>query len=201
MRTGYSAIADEWVPIKPGTDGGAMLLAILTRSSSGAVRPRLLVDYTNSAEPRWTRTRHPTTTYSSAPTSRWKRLFDAQNKLWWDRKTNGPVDVRCEGCDPYLLGSYEIDGRPVKTAFQMLKERVAEYTPEVGSRYHRYRSETIKRLHEMASPRVIKDRTADPVDRCLGARHDSVVSNPVAFHSMRPVAHSNNFQTIRALGS
>ena len=28
VRTGYSAIADEWVPIKPGTDG-ALLLAII----------------------------------------------------------------------------------------------------------------------------------------------------------------------------
>ena len=27
VRTGYSAIADEWVPIRPGTDG-ALLLAI-----------------------------------------------------------------------------------------------------------------------------------------------------------------------------
>jgi len=28
IRTGYSAIADEWIPIKPGTDG-ALLMALL----------------------------------------------------------------------------------------------------------------------------------------------------------------------------
>ena len=28
VRTGYSAIADEWVPIRPGTDG-ALLLALI----------------------------------------------------------------------------------------------------------------------------------------------------------------------------
>lgn len=28
IRTGYSAIADEWIPIRPGTDG-ALLLALI----------------------------------------------------------------------------------------------------------------------------------------------------------------------------
>ena len=129
--------------------------------------------------------------------------FDAQNKLWWDRKTNGPVDVRCEGCDPYLLGSYEIDGRPVKTAFQMLKERVAEYTPEWAAGITGIPVETIKRLaHEMGV--TARDQKIElPIQwtDVWGREHDSVVGNPVAFHSMRGLAaHSNGFQTIRALG-
>ena len=41
IRTGYSAIADEWVPIRPGTDG-ALLLALHPRADSHRpVRPRL----------------------------------------------------------------------------------------------------------------------------------------------------------------
>src|SRR4029077_14369900 len=45
VRTGYSAIADEWVPIRPGTDG-ALLLAVIhelmaTGLSDGACRARL----------------------------------------------------------------------------------------------------------------------------------------------------------------
>ena len=41
IRTGYSAIADEWVPIKPGTDG-ALLLAIIRRDHQArALRPGL----------------------------------------------------------------------------------------------------------------------------------------------------------------
>ena len=204
VRTGYSAIADEWVPIKPGTDG-ALLLAITHEIINQGLYDRdFLVDYTNSAElvnldpasndfGMFIRTDKPVE----------EGCFDAQNKLWWDRKTNGPVDVRCEGCDPYLLGSYEIDGRPVKTAFQMLKERVAEYTPEWAAGITGIPVETIKRLaHEMGV--TARDQKIElPIQwtDVWGREHESVVGNPVAFHSMRGLAaHSNGFQTIRALG-
>ena len=204
VRTGYSAIADEWVPIKPGTDG-ALLLAITHEIINQGLYDRdFLVDYTNSAElvdldpasndyGMFIRTDKPVE----------EGCFDAQNKLWWDRKTNGPVDVRCEGCDPYLLGSYEIDGRPVKTAFQMLKERVAEYTPEWAAGITGIPVETIKRLaHEMGV--TARDQKIElPIQwtDVWGREHDSVIGNPVAFHSMRGLAaHSNGFQTIRALG-
>ncbi len=50
IRTGYSAIADEWVPIKPGTDG-ALLLAIVNEIiKQGLYDREFLVQYTNSAE-------------------------------------------------------------------------------------------------------------------------------------------------------
>ncbi|MCP5313519.1 MAG: molybdopterin-dependent oxidoreductase [Chromatiaceae bacterium] len=204
VRTGYSAIADEWVPIKPGTDG-ALLLAITHEIiKQGLYDREFLVDYTNAAElvnldsasddfGMFIRTDKPVE----------EGCFDAQNKLWWDRKTNGPVDVRCEGCDPYLLGSYAIDGRPVKTAFQMLKERVEEYTPEWAAGITGIPVETIKRLaHEMGV--TARDQKIElPIQwtDVWGREHGSVFGNPVAFHSMRGLAaHSNGFQTIRALG-
>ena len=204
VRTGYSAIADEWVPIKPGTDG-ALLLAITHEIiKQGLYDREFMVDYTNAAElvnldsasddyGMFIRTNKPVE----------EGCFDPQNKLWWDRKTNGPVDVRCEGCDPYLLGSYELDGKPVKTAFQMLKERVEEYTPDWAAGITGIPVETIKRLaHEMGV--TARDQKIElPVQwtDVWGREHDSVVGNPVAFHSMRGLAaHSNGFQTIRALG-
>jgi len=204
VRTGYSAIADEWVPIKPGTDG-ALLLAITHEIIAQGLYDRdFLVDYTNAAElvdldpesgdyGMFIRTDRPVE----------EGCFDAQNKLWWDRKTNAPVDVRCEGCDPYLLGSYEVDGRPVKTAFEMLKERVEEYTPEWAAGITGIPVETINRLaHEMGI--TARDQKIElPIQwtDVWGREHDSVIGNPVAFHSMRGLAaHSNGFQTIRALG-
>ncbi len=41
VRTGYSAIADEWVPIRPGTDGALLLALIHEIIAPGSVRPRL----------------------------------------------------------------------------------------------------------------------------------------------------------------
>ena len=204
VRTGYSAIADEWVPIKPGTDG-ALLLAITHEiMKQGLYDREFLVDYTNAAElvnldesssdyGMFVRTQKPVE----------EGCFDAQNKLWWDRKTNGPVDVRCEGCDPYLLGAYELHGKPVKTAFQLLKDRVAEYTPEWAAGITGIPADTIRRLaHEMGvTARDQKVELPIPWTDVWGREHNSVTGSPVAFHSMRGLAaHSNGFQTIRALG-
>ena len=110
----------------------ALFLALIHEIiKTGLYDREFLVQYTNSAElvnMDENSTEHGMFVRFEVPKE--EGCFDAQNKLWWDRKTNAPVDVRCEGCDPYLLGSYELEGRPVKTAFQMLKERVEEYTPE-----------------------------------------------------------------------
>jgi anaerobic selenocysteine-containing dehydrogenase len=128
--------------------------------------------------------------------------FDPQNKLWWDRKTNQAVNVREEGADPYLLGKYEVNGKPVKTAFQMLKERVEEYTPEWAEGVTGIPKETIIRLaHEMGV--VARDQKIElPIQwtDVWGNEHASVKGSPVAFHAMRGLAaHSNGFQTIRAM--
>ena len=204
VRTGYSAIADEWVPIKPGTDGALMLAITHEIIAQGLYDRDFLVDYTNSAElVNLDESSDDYGMFIRTNAAVEEGCFDPQNKLWWDRKTNGPVDVRCEGCDPYLLGSYEVDGKPVKTAFQMLKERVDEYTPEWAAGITGIPVETIKRLaHEMGV--TARDQKIElPIQwtDVWGREHDTVSGSPVAFHSMRGLAaHSNGFQTIRALG-
>ena len=50
VRTGYAAIADEWVPIKPGTDGALLLAIIHEIIKLGLYDRDFLVNYTNSAE-------------------------------------------------------------------------------------------------------------------------------------------------------
>src|SRR6476660_6906039 len=48
VRTGYSAIADEWVPIRPGTDGLFALSLVHVLLKRGLVDWEFLIKYTNA---------------------------------------------------------------------------------------------------------------------------------------------------------
>ncbi|PWB53217.1 MAG: formate dehydrogenase, partial [Nitrosomonadales bacterium] len=50
VRTGYSAIADEWVPIRPGTDGALLLALNHEIIRQGLYDRDFLVQYSNAAE-------------------------------------------------------------------------------------------------------------------------------------------------------
>jgi anaerobic selenocysteine-containing dehydrogenase len=109
-----------------------------------------------------------------------------------------------EGADPFLLGEFTLrDGTAVKPSFQLLQDRVADYTPEWASDITGVPAETIRRLaHEMGV--TARDQRIElPISwtDSWGKEHDTVSGNPVAFHAMRGLAaHSNGFHSIRALG-
>ena len=205
IRTGYSAIADEWVPIKPGTDGALILALIHELIRIGMYDRDFLVKYTNSAE-------LVNLDKASDQEGMFVRVceenkdnacFDPQDKLWWDRHTDQAVVTHTKGADPFLLGEFRTeDGIPVKPAFQLLEDRVKEYTPAWAAEITGVSAETIKRLaYEMGiSARDYKIELPIPWTDTWGNDHETVTGNPVAFHAMRGLAaHSNGFQTIRAL--
>ncbi len=205
IRTGYSAIADEWVPIKPGTDGALILAIIRELIHQGLFDRDFLVRYSNAAElviddPE--REDHGLFKRVEKPVE--EGCFDPQNKLWWDRDLDAAVGTHTPGCDPRLLGDFRLeDGTPVKPSFQLLKERVENYTPEWAEDITGIPAETIRRLaHEMGV--TARDQTIElPIQwtDCWDNDHDTVKGNPVAFHAMRGLAaHSNGFHSIRALG-
>jgi sulfite dehydrogenase (quinone) subunit SoeA len=205
VRTGYSAIADEWVPIRPGTDGAFLLAVIHELLAMGLYDREFVTQYSNGGElvnldpasdefGMFVRTEVP---HEEA-------CYDPQNKLWWDRHTGKAVLSHAPGADPHLLGEFRLaDGTPVKPAFQLLQERVKDYTPEWAAGVTGIPAETIRRLaHEMGI--TARDQRIElPIawTDAWGREHDTVSGNPVAFHAMRGLAaHSNGFQTIRALG-
>jgi anaerobic selenocysteine-containing dehydrogenase len=206
IRTGYSAIADEWVPIRPGTDG-ALLLAISHEILEQGLFDRdFLIRYTNAAElviddP----SRDDHGLFYRAEMHVEEGCFDPENKLWWDRNIDGPISTHTPGASPRLMGNYSLDmdgGIPVKPSFQLLKERLESCTPEWASEITGVPAETIRRLaHEMGvTARDQKIELPIPWTDCWDNEHPSVTGNPVAFHAMRGMAaHSNGFQTIRAL--
>ncbi len=205
VRTGYSAIADEWVPIRPGTDGAFLLAVIHEILEKGLYDRDFLVQYSNAGQlvncndksdefGMFVRTEVPAE----------EACYDPQNKLWWDRNTNKPVVTHSKGADPFLLGEFRLsDGTLVKPAFQLLQDRVKDYTPEWAAQITGIPAETIRRLaHEMGV--TARDQKIElPISwtDSWGNEHDTVTGNPVSFHAMRGLAaHSNGFQTIRALG-
>ena len=205
VRSGYSAIADEWIPIKPGTDNALFLAITRELIETGLYDREFLKDYSNSGQ-------LVNCDESSEHHGMFVRMdindpeegcFDHQNQMWWDRHTNKAVRTHTEGADPFLMGEFTMpDGTPVKPSFQLLKESVEEYTAEWAEDVTGIPADTIRRLaHEMGI--VARDEKIElPIawTDTWGREHQSVTGNPVAFHAMRGLAaHSNGFQTIRGL--
>lgn len=204
IRTGYAAIADEWIPIRPGTDGALFMAIIRELIALGLYDRDFVARYTNSGQ-----------LVNQDPASDdfgmmlRKEDGDVVNPLrhhnfwWWDRHAQQPVADHAEGSDPALFGEFTMpDGTPAKPAFQLLEERVRDCTPEWAEGITGIPAATIRRLaHEMGV--TARDQTIElPIawTDWWGKEHKSVRGNPVAFHAMRGLAaHSNGFQAIRAL--
>ncbi len=204
IRTGYAAIADEWIPIKPGTDGALLLAIIRELITLGLFDREFVARYTNGGQ----------LVNQAADSSEFGLMMrnpegEIHNPLrphnfyWWDRHSDSAVADHSEGTDPRLFGAYTMpDGTPVKPAFQLLADRVADCTPEWAAEITGIPADTIRRLaHEMGM--TARDQKIElPIawTDWWGRKHNKVTGNPVAFHAMRGLAaHSNGFQSIRAL--
>jgi sulfite dehydrogenase (quinone) subunit SoeA len=204
VRTGYSAIADEWVPIRPGTDGAFLLAVIHEILAKGLYDRDFVVQYTNGGELVNLDTAHDEYgMFVRTEVPHEEACYDPQNKLWWDRHQNKPVVTHTPGADPFLFGEFKVNGTPVKPAFQLLQDRVKDYTPEWAAQITGIPADTIRRLAYEMGVTARDQRIELPIawTDSWGKEHETVTGNPVAFHAMRGLAaHSNGFQTIRALG-
>jgi molybdopterin-containing oxidoreductase family molybdopterin binding subunit len=70
--------------------------------------------------------------------------------LVWDPATNSAVAVGTVD-KPALEGSFEVNGVKVRTAFELLKEEVAQYPPEEASKLTDVEPETIRELAKLAA--------------------------------------------------
>ncbi|MGZ6148170.1 MAG: molybdopterin oxidoreductase family protein [Vulcanimicrobiaceae bacterium] len=205
VRTGYAAIADEWVPIRPGTDGALLLALTHEIINTGLYDREFLARYTNAG---YLIDMDSNSETFGLPLRKgedrgYGNPHFAHDELWWDHISDQPVLNHVPNADPYLAGEFRMrDGKLVKPAFQLLMERVKQYTPEWAAELTGIPAATIRRLaHEMGvTARDQKVELPIPWTDSWGVEHESVIGNPVAFHAMRGLAaHSNGFQTIRAL--
>ena len=197
IRTGYSAIADEWVPIRPGTDGLLALAMVHVLLRDGTIDYQFLAHYTNAP---WL--------VIDAPGTSEHGLFarDAQARpLLFDEARGAAISEITTATVPALFGSFTLDdGRNVKTVLTHAAERYLDddYAPTAVAERCGVPADTIERLaHEMAHV-AFQESIELPISwtDAWGRKHDKVVGRPVAMYAMRGIsAHSNGFQTCRAL--
>jgi anaerobic selenocysteine-containing dehydrogenase len=197
VRTGYSAIADEFVPITPGTDGLLVLALIHCLLEAGHVDTEFLVRYTNAHH-----------LVIDAPGEADDGLIArdaAGDELCCDRASGSLVAAKTVGIDPALIGSFTLpDGRRCRPAFALLAERYTDpqYAPEAVASRCGLAAPTIRRIAaEIAQvafqqPVILEQPWTDT----SGRHHPVMTGRPVAMHAMRGIsAHSNGFHTCRAI--
>ncbi|MGK7346203.1 MAG: molybdopterin oxidoreductase family protein [Candidatus Nitrospinota bacterium M3_3B_026] len=204
VRSGYGAVADEWIPIKPGTDGALIMGMIHVLIKNGLFDREFLVTRTNAPQLVvmdeggedeglfWQAEKFEDSDYS-------------ENYVW-DLNTNSPKPFGEKGVKPALVGSFKTPGgKTVKTSFQLLTERaLSDYPLEKVSLVTGVPVERIERLALEIGITARDEHVTLPIEwtDCWGNHHKTVTGNPVAIHGMRGLAaHSNGFQTVRALSA
>jgi molybdopterin-containing oxidoreductase family molybdopterin binding subunit len=133
---GYAASkANEWIPIRPGTDAAlanSMLHVLL--NELGIYDRKFLKKGTNAPY-----------------------LVGADGCYVRDAKTNEPLvhdaadgEVKTHNdpslSDPSLTGSFDAQGKPGRPAFELLREHVAKYSPETTEKITTIPAATVRRI-------------------------------------------------------
>ncbi len=191
IRTGYNAVADEWLGITPGTDGLLILSLINVLIKAGKIDLEYLAKYTNAP------------VFLDPETG--LILKDKNDKpLVKDRITGKVCAFDTKGIQPDLNASYRVRGATSTTVFHdiITKYLSSEYEPEIVEKICGISAKKIRALANEIAKVAFEEEFELPIEWTdfRGEKHNSMKGRPVSFHSMRGVsAHSNGFQTCRAL--
>lgn len=197
VRTGYSAIADEWVGIKPGTDGLFILSLVHELLKAGKVDLEFLQRYTNAG---WLVIQDP----GAGDDGLFARDGDG-NVLAFDQNTQQLAQAEAPTTDPAMTGEYDLsDGRKAVPVLRLMAERYLDdkYAPEKVAGEIGLSAETIKRIAAELAHTAFEEEISIDVEWTdwTGKVHDKFVGRPVSMHAMRGIsAHSNGFHTCRSL--
>jgi sulfite dehydrogenase (quinone) subunit SoeA len=197
VRTGYSAIADEFVAITPGTDGLLVLALIHCLLETGNIDTEYLIRYTNA---------HHLVIETPGEADDGLIARDAAGReLAFDRRCAALVDAGAGGIDPALTGTFALpDGRRARPAFALLAERYLDprYAPEAVAGRCGVEATAIRRIAAEIAEVAFHQAVVlnQPWTDTSGRRHANMTGRPVAMHAMRGIsAHSNGFHACRAI--
>lgn len=197
-RTGYQAIADEWIGIRPGTDAMLALSMLHVLLKNDQFDWEFLIRYTNAAY-----------LVVHTPDQKGHGLIlrdEAGNPLVWDQAKSAAVDGTQPDISPALFFEGEVNGKPVKSVMMLIAEEYLDdqYSPAKASEICGVPAEQIERLAlEMAHVAFKESIEVDVPEGWTdwaGRKHYKFIGRPVSMHAMRGIsAHSNGFQTCRAI--
>ncbi len=187
VRSGYNAVADEWVAITPGTDGLFILALVHELMKAGKVDAQYLSRFTNAP------------VLIDKDTGLFLR-DDNGKELVIDSVTGDLTPFDQKGVRPSLSATHE--GHQTAMALMAEKYLDPQYAPEAVAETCGIPAEKIRKIAADLA-RVAFDEAIE-LDRewvdFRGETHQKMIGRPVAMHAMRGIsAHSNGFQTCRAL--
>ena len=162
VRTGYSAIADEWIGIRPGTDGLFVLSLVHELLRADKVDLAYLGRYTNAAWLVIQAIPAPPMTGSSRATRPASR--------WCSAATATLASAKQTGVEARVVGEATLpDGRRAVPVFQLIAERYLDpqYAPEAVGRGLRHPGRAHPPPRRRDRPRRLRagDRDRSALDR------------------------------------
>lgn len=144
-RTSFARRADIWLRLRPGTDAAVALAWLNVILKEGLYDHRFVEDWTNGP--------------FLVRTDTGELLTDGGGAYFaWDTSSGRACRMDNLGGKPALTGTYEINGTTCKPAWQLLMERVEEYSPERVAEIAWVEPEDIRkaaRLYAMTKPSCI----------------------------------------------
>ncbi|HEV8693608.1 MAG TPA: molybdopterin oxidoreductase family protein [Lysobacter sp.] len=201
VRTGYGAIADEWIGIRPGTDGLFAFALIHELLNADRIDLDYLVRYTNA---HWLVIQNP----HGEDDGLFARDADGKPLCWARGESKsgaGAVSADATDISPAVVGEYTLpDGRRAVPVFHLIAERYLDpqYSPDAVSERCGIPADTIRRIARELAEVAFDNAIKLPIawTDAHGREHAEMIGRPVAMHAMRGIsAHSNGFHTCRAL--
>ena len=197
VRSGYGAIADEWIGIRPGTDGLFAFALVHELLKADRIDLDYLVRYANA---HWLVIRNP----GGADDGLFARDADG-NALCWDAEKHVAVDANTIDISPAVVGEYTLtDGRIAVPVFQLIVDRYLDpqYAPDAVAERCGIPANDIRRIARELAEAAFDSNLTLPIawTDSWGREHEDMIGRPVSMHAMRGIsAHSNGFHTCRAL--
>ncbi|MGH8232928.1 MAG: molybdopterin-dependent oxidoreductase [Rhodanobacteraceae bacterium] len=210
VRTGYGSIADEWIPVNPGTDGllaGALIHELLR---TDRIDFDYLVRYSNAhhlviRDPGAADDGLIARDAGGRPLCAARKQHERSPNVPHEGETFELVDAAQPDIAPLIAGEYTLpDGRRAMPAFQLIAERFLtdDYAPDHVAGQCGVDAATIRRLAAELAHVAFEEAIELPINwtDTHGRKHDTMIGRPVSMHAMRGIAaHANGFHTCRTI--